>query len=35
MNVVPYDLAYRGPRLRTIEELYRQYAPYRQTAGPR
>jgi broad specificity phosphatase PhoE len=29
VNVAPYDLAYCGPRMRTMEELYSQYAPYR------
>jgi probable phosphoglycerate mutase len=35
VNVVPYDLGYGGPRLRTMEELYAQYAPFRQDAGRR
>jgi probable phosphoglycerate mutase len=33
VNVVPYDLSYTGTRLRTMEELYEQYAPFRRAAG--
>ena len=29
VNVVPYDPAYAGPRIRTMEELYTQYRPGR------
>ena len=32
VDVVPYDLACTGTRLRTMEELYAQYAPFRRPA---
>src|SRR5262249_5969425 len=30
---VPYDLGYTGTRLRTMEELYAQYAPFRRRSS--
>jgi len=33
VDVVPSDLGYTGTRLRTMEELYQQYAPFRASAG--